>query len=271
VLKWAGGKTPLTRRILELLPAQMNTYFEPFFGGGAVFFALAREKRFRSAVLSDVNPELVNVYRVLKDNVDGLVKQLQRMKISEEDFYLERERKPTSAVRQAARTIYLNKTGFNGLYRVNQSGKFNVPYGRHVNPKICDEPNLRAAAAVLKNVELVVEDFERSCKRAQPGDAVYLDPPYLPLSTTASFTSYDRHPFGIAQHERLAEVFDELSEHEISAVLSNSCTADSKRLYRSHHVEFPLVARSINSNSKKRGKIKEILVCNRAARAARSK
>jgi DNA adenine methylase len=264
VLKWAGGKSQLAERILQLLPAKIETYYEPFFGGGAVFFALAREHRFKRAILSDVNRELVNVYRSLRDDVDSVIGRLRRMKFSEEEFYRVRERNPTSAVSKAARTIYLNKTGYNGLYRVNSSGAFNVPFGRYANPTICDEPNLRAVAAVLSDVELVVEEFEPCCKRARPGDAVYLDPPYLPLSPTASFTSYVRHPFGLAEHERLAQVFDELTQRNVRAVLSNSCTPDSKRLYRAYHIEFPMVARAINSDSKKRGKIKEILVTNQA-------
>ncbi len=262
MLKWAGGKSLLAERIRRLLPAQIETYYEPFFGGGAVFFALAREQRFKCAVLSDVNPELVNVYCSLRDDVDSVIKRLRRMTISEEEYYRVREQKPTSKVGRAARTIYLNKTGYNGLYRVNSSGAFNVPFGRHVNPTICDEPNLRAVAAVLSDVELVVEEFEPCCKRARPGDAVYLDPPYLPLSPTAHFTSYARPPFGLPEHERLAQVFDELTQRNVCAVLSNSCTPDSKRLYEGHHIEFPMVARAINSDSKKRGKIKEILVTN---------
>jgi DNA adenine methylase len=266
VLKWAGGKGQLAARILELLPEKIDTYYEPFFGGGAVFFALVREGRFTRAVLSDVNPELVNVYQALKADVDAVIKRLRVMKMSEEEYYRVREQKPTSMVGQAARTIYLNRTGYNGLYRVNSKGGFNVPYGRYDNPTICDAPNLRAVAEALARVELVVQDFEQSCQRAQPGDAVYLDPPYLPLPGSPSFTSYDRNPFGMREHERLARAFDDLSRRKVAAVLSNSCTEDSKRLYAAHSVEFPLVARFINSNSEKRGKIKEILVSNRAVR-----
>jgi DNA adenine methylase len=268
VLKWAGGKALLTERILRLLPAAIETYFEPFFGGGAVFFALARERRFRHAVLSDLNPELINMYRAIRDDVEGVMQRLRRMKMSEEDYYKVRAQKPKSLAGRAARMIYLNKTGFNGLYRVNSSGEFNVPYGRHVNPLICDEANLRAVAKALAEVDLAVDDFEQCCKAAKAGDAVYLDPPYLPLSDTAYFTSYDRHPFGLPQHERLAQVFDDLTKREVAAVLSNSCTPDSKRLYQEHHLDFPLVARPINSDSKKRGKIKEILVSNLAARSS---
>jgi DNA adenine methylase len=266
VLKWAGGKSLLTDRILELLPAKIETYFEPFFGGGAVFFALARARRFRRAVVADVNPELINVYQALKDDVDAVVRRLRRKKMSEDEYYKVREKERTKRVDQAVRTIYLNRTGYNGLYRVNSKGKFNVPFGRYENPTICDEPNLRAVADVLREVELVVEDFEAICRRAQPGDAVYLDPPYLPLPSALSFTSYDRHPFGMPEHRRLAQVFDDLALRKVAAVLSNSCTPDSTRLYQAHRLEYPMVARPINSDSKKRGKIKEILVCNGSAR-----
>lgn len=267
MLKWAGGKTPLTERILQLLPKKIDTYYEPFFGGGAVFFALAREGRLRRAVLSDANEELIRLYRALKNHVDAVIDELRKMTVSEQEYYRIRDSKPRSDAKRAARTIYLNKTGFNGLYRVNRSGLFNVPYGRHVNPTICDERNLRAVAEVFANsdVELLEQDFEQTCQLARPKDAVYLDPPYLPLSPTASFTSYDRHPFGLKEHERLAQVFDELTRRNVPAVLSNSCTPDSERLYEAHTIEHPLVARNINRDGKKRGKIKEILVRNQPA------
>ena len=263
VLKWAGGKAQLTALILERLPQRIETYHEPFFGGGAVFFALARQKRFMFAVLSDINPELIDVYRAIRDDVNGLIKRLRKFRCTEEDFYEIREQKPTSLVGRAARTIYLNKTGYNGLYRVNRSGAFNVPFGRYENPTICDEPNLLQVAEILKTVELRVEDFETVTERAKPGDVVYFDPPYLPVSSTANFTSYVQHPFGLPEHQRLAKAFDELSARGIPTLLSNSCTPESKRLFAAHRIEFPLVARAINSNGQKRGKIKEILVSNR--------
>jgi DNA adenine methylase len=265
VLKWAGGKAQLAALILERLPPQIDTYREPFFGGGAVFFALARQNRFSRAVLSDVNPELIDVYRAIVEDVDAVIRRLKKMTCSEEDFYRVRAQKPTSLAGRAARTIYLNKTGYNGLYRVNRSGDFNVPYGRYESPRICDEPNLRQVASVLSKAEFHVEDFEAASQRVQSGDAVYFDPPYLPVSKTSDFTSYARHPFLLPEHERLAKVFDALSARGIPAVLSNSCTPDTKRLYLAHRIEYPLVARAINSDSTKRGKIKEILVSNSPA------
>lgn len=265
MLKWAGGKAQLAALILERLPAQIVTYREPFFGGGAVFFALARQNRFQRAVISDVNPELIDVYRAIVEDVEAVIKRLRKMPCSEEDFYRVRAQKPTSLTGRAARTIYLNKTGYNGLYRVNRSGEFNVPYGRYDAPRVCDEPNLRQVAEVLAKVEFHVEDFESACQRAQSGDAVYLDPPYLPVSKTSDFTSYARHPFLLSEHERLSKAFDTLSAKGVPAVLSNSCTPETKQLYQSHQIEYPLVARPINSDAKKRGKVKEILVSNAPA------
>ncbi len=260
VLKWAGGKTQLLKKILPRLPERIRTYYEPFLGSGAVFFALATTQRFERAVLSDQNQELVDVYRALKEDVDALITELSSMRYSEEEYYQVRESRPRLLARRAARTIYLNKTGYNGLYRVNRSGEFNVPFGRHSNPTICDVTNLRRVAAVLESVSLEVEDFEQIARRAEPGDAVYFDPPYLPLSKTASFTAYDRHPFLLEEHERLARVFSELVESGVAVVLSNSDTADSRRLYRDFVCSYPQVTRPINSQASSRGPVRELLV-----------
>jgi DNA adenine methylase len=271
VLKWAGGKSKLVETICELLPNKVETYFEPFVGGAAVFFALARLQRCKHAVLSDRNPELVNVYQALKTDVDGVVAALRKWKYDETTFYRLRDTyRPRTSIQQAARTIYLNKTGFNGLYRVNRSGQFNVPFGRHVNPTICDEPNLRLAAQCLSNVTLGVDDFESICKRAKAGDAVYLDPPYLPVSETAYFTSYDRHPFGLAEHQRLAQVFSDLADRKVLAVLSNSDTPVTRALYRGWSIKLLQVPRAINSRASNRGPVGELLVVNCRAKNART-
>ncbi len=270
VLKWAGGKTQLLPEILSRMPARIRTYYEPFVGGGAVFFALAAEGRFRRAVLSDRNAELVDVYRALQTDVDGVVKCLRKMTYSEDEYYRIRdERRSSRLVKRAARTLYLNKTGFNGLYRVNRAGGFNVPFGRHVNPTICDEENLRRVADVLKSVELLEEDFEVVCKRAKKGDVVYLDPPYLPRSRTASFAAYDRHPFRMPEHERLAKVFAELGRRHVHAVLSNSDTPVTRELYGAYRPDYPRVGRAINSKVTARGPITELLVTNGVFVAAR--
>jgi DNA adenine methylase len=270
VLKWAGGKTKLVESICALLPKKIETYFEPFAGGAAVFFALAKEGRFRKAVLSDSNPELVNVYQALQSDVDGVISALRRKRYDEESYYRVREQNPSKSIQQAARTIYLNKTGFNGLYRVNRSGLFNVPFGRYTNPTICDEPNLRLVAECLRGVELKVDDFKNVCKFAKMGDAVYLDPPYLPVSATAYFTSYDRHPFLLKEHKQLAKVFSDLAKKKVVAVLSNSDTPETRELYQEWSIAFLQVPRSINSRTSNRGPVSELLVVNRQVRTSRA-
>jgi DNA adenine methylase len=260
-LKWAGGKSQLLHEILPRLPERIATYYEPFVGGGAVFFALARERRFERAVLADTNPELVEVYRTIQQDVDGLISELLRLKArhSQEHYYQVRASRPRSRTARAARVIYLNKTGFNGLYRLNSSGQFNVPFGRYKNPKICDEPVLRAAAQALEQATIEVADFEQICRRARPGDTVYLDPPYVPLSDTAYFTAYAKDPFGMVEHRRLAAAFADLAQREVFALLSNSDTPETRQLYRAFRCEFVPVARSINSKSDARGPVSELL------------
>jgi DNA adenine methylase len=265
-LKWAGGKTQLLSRILERLPVEIDTYYEPFVGGGAVFFALAAEGRFRRARLTDRNRDLIDVYRALRDDVDKVIRELRghAENHSEEHYYDVRAQSPRTLARRAARIIYLNKTGYNGLYRVNSSGRFNVPFGRYKNPGILDEANLRAAARTLENVTLETGDFAKVCDKAGPKDAVYMDPPYLPVSKTASFTAYDREQFGLEEHRRLALVFGQLARRGVPAVLSNSDTPETRALYGSFNVETVMAARAINSAASKRGRITEILVSSAA-------
>lgn len=262
VLKWAGGKGRLLRPILERLPARIDTYYEPFVGSGAVFFALASEKRFQRAVLSDQNPELIDVYRALKRDVDAVIKALQCHRYERDAFYEVRAQDPASLTlaERAARTIYLNKTGFNGLYRVNRSGQFNVPFGRYKAPKLCDEPRLRRAAQLLTTVTLEVQDFERACLDASVGDAVYFDPPYVPLSKTSSFTAYHHEAFDEEAHHRLAKLFARLTRQKVAAVLSNSDTPVTRALYSRWKPEKIMVTRPINSKSTHRGNVAEILV-----------
>jgi DNA adenine methylase len=272
VLKWAGGKAKLAGTICSLLPAQIDTYYEPFAGGAAVFFALAKSRRFRKAVLSDSNPELINVYESLKSDVDGVIAALRSWPYDEEKFYYLRDQyQPRTAAKRAARTIYLNKTGYNGLYRVNRSGQFNVPFGRHTNPTICDSRNLKLVSACLKHVELVVADFETVCRKASAADAVYFDPPYMPMSATAYFTSYDKHPFAIAEHQRLARVFADLAERNVCAVLSNSDTPETEGLFCNWTIQRLQVPRAINSRASARGPVSELLVVNQAKNHRRAR
>lgn len=265
VLKWAGGKRQLLPEILKRLPQKIDTYYEPFVGGGAVFFALAHERRFKKAVLTDQNPDLIEVYRALKTHLKSLIELLKEHEARHcEDYYysVRDELEATKRVERAARLIYLNKTGFNGLYRVNRSGKFNVPFGRYDKPRILDEPRLRAAHEALANVEIDLADFEDSCKRARRGDAVYLDPPYLPVSATANFSDYHHKQFGLDEHQRLARVFEKLAERGVHALLSNSDTEDTREIFGKFELDVVKARRSINSVKSRRGPVGEILVSN---------
>lgn len=249
--------------ILEALPERIRTYYEPFVGSAAVFFALASEKRFQSAVLGDQNPELINVYRALQNDVRGLIKALSRHRYDRDTYYAVRDLDPTQLdeAERAARTIYLNKAGFNGLYRVNRSGQFNVPFGRHTNPTICDEPRLRRAAELLQSVSLEVADFATLCKAARRNDAVYFDPPYVPLSKTSNFTAYHQKVFDESEHQRLADLFGKLADKGVGVVLSNSYTPLTRKLYAQWSLKKIMVSRPINSKTTHRGNVAELLVC----------
>lgn len=263
VLKWAGGKRQLQHQILAKLPTEIDTYFEPFVGGGAIFFALAAERRFKRAVLGDRNADLVAIYHALIEDVEGVIRLLRKFRYDETEYYRVRDQRPRALTARAARLIYLNKTGYNGLYRVNRSGEFNVPFGRHKSPLICDEDNLRAAASALSQAEIVTEDFEAICSDARPRDAVYLDPPYLPVSKTSNFTAYDPHPFGIEEHERLAAVFERLERRGVCTILSNSYTEQTRKIFGRFQYDRVPVKRPINSNATRRGPVDEMLVVSR--------
>jgi DNA adenine methylase len=262
-LKWAGGKRQLLPRLLGDAPKQIDTYYEPFVGGGALFFALAAAGRFRRAVLADRNHDLISCYRALRTDVGGVIRALGRLSVSQEEYYQIRALDPArlDAATRAARTIYLNKVGFNGLYRVNSRGEFNVPFGRHRNPVICDEARLRAAAAALQgDVELLCQNFVETVAPAKPGDFVYFDPPYVPVSATSYFTAYADAPFGPKEQQRLAETLRALGKREVAALLSNSDCPTTRVLYRGLRPRSVEVRRAINSVATRRGPVKEILV-----------
>jgi len=261
LLKWAGGKRQLVDVITASLPRKIDTYYEPFVGGGAIFFALSAEKRFRRAVLSDQNSELIETYVAVRDEVDAVLGELSVLPHSEADYYRIRASAPRKPARRAARMIYLNRTGYNGLYRVNRSGQFNVPFGRYESPNICDETRLRAVARALIGVELLVTDFEHVLLEAKRGDAVYFDPPYAPVSATARFAEYHHVPFDAAAHARLADVFAALCRRGVSAVLSNSDVALTRQLFDAFAIRAVPARRNINSKASARGPVSEILVC----------
>jgi DNA adenine methylase len=267
VLKWAGGKRQLLEPILsfidEAFPEQIGTYYEPFAGGAAVFFALVAQGRFERARLSDKNEDLIRVYRALRDEADSVIRELEKLEgrgHSEAVYYDIRGEHPKKPSARAARLIYLNRTGYNGLYRVNRSGGFNVPYGRYKKPRILDRVRLLAAAEALQGVELQVEDFEASCLKAKRGDFVYFDPPYMPVSKTASFAEYHSEAFTLAEHERLSKTFARLNKKGVAVLLSNSDTPETRGLYAGFDTQTVLAKRAINSDATRRGAVKELLV-----------
>jgi DNA adenine methylase len=216
-------------------------------------------------VLTDRNADLVEVYRALKRDADSVIRVLRKFRYDSDEYYRVRSLDPESLepAERAARTIFLNKTGYNGLYRVNSKGLFNVPFGRYKNPRFCDPENLRAAGAALQSVRLEVADFEKTCHEAERGDAVYFDPPYHPVSQTANFTAYNEHDFGRAEHRRLAAAFKKLASRGVAAVLSNSDTTFTSGLYTGFVVHKIAVSRPINSKASGRGAVYELLVTNR--------
>ncbi|NET44079.1 DNA adenine methylase [Okeania sp. SIO2B3] len=247
-----------------------HTYYEPFIGGGALLFELQPT----TAVINDKNPELINCYEVVRDSLDDLIVELKKhQEKNSSDYYydmrnLDRmsEYKSLSAVERAARIIYLNKTCYNGLFRVNSQGQFNVPFGRYKKPNILDEDVLKAVSKYLNKpqVKLLKMDFAEAVKEAEKGDFIYFDPPYDPVSDTASFTGYDANGFNRNEQERLKQVVDDLTERGCRVMLSNSQTDFIMDLYQDYQDKIHIVkaARNINSKGLKRGKVNEILVLN---------
>ena len=258
-LKWAGGKRQLLPSLLRLASRNARTYFEPFVGGGALFFAL-RPKR---AVLADVNERLIRTYRGVKSDVEEVIRQLKDFKYTPEFFYRFRQVDIDAGTDAdvAAWFIYLNKTGFNGLYRVNRDNRFNVPFGRYVNPTICDADTLRACSAALVNAELFVDDFATAVHGAGRGDFVYFDPPYVPLSATSSFTSYTSHGFDHDGQTRLRDTARELKKRGVRVLLSNSSAPSVRALYADgFEIAEVSATRVLNSKASARGAIVELLI-----------
>jgi DNA adenine methylase len=267
-LKWAGGKRQLLPDLRNHLPKQYRIYYEPFLGGGALFLDL-KPKR---AVINDSNAELINCYCVVKDAVEELIFTLSKHPNTSEHYYAVRDwdRSPDfqnrTSIERAARIIYLNKTCYNGLFRVNSQGQFNVPFGRYTDPNIIDEAVLRAVSHYLRSSDITIlnGDFTEAVCNAKKGDFVYFDPPYDPVSDTASFTGYDINGFGQKEQIKLKELFDELDHRGCHILLSNAYTPFIEELYRKYRCEKVAASRAINSNALKRGKVDEILVMNYA-------
>jgi len=269
-VKWAGGKTQLLSRLDTQIP-EFTRYFEPFLGGGALFFHLASSRLHFNAHLSDANRELVNAYNLVKNDVGGLINVLERheknhWKAPAKYYYRLRSAQPVSDIESAARFIALNKTCYNGLYRVNRSGTFNVPIGRYRNPAICDRDQLRRASAALNysDARITACDYKQALRRAREGDFVYLDPPFNPLSATAHFVDYTRNGFGREDQIELAQVFRELDRKGCKVLLSNSYTKLTRELYSGLDQTRIRVVRAISCKAAARTGFSELLVRNYA-------
>ena len=272
-IKWVGGKRGLLEQILPLLPKNFKDYHEPFLGGGALFFELYSKGllKDKNIYLSDINAELINAYSVVKNSPYELIDSLKEYKAkhSKEFYYQIRELdrldnyNTLSNLEKATRFIYLNKTCFNGLYRVNKKGYFNTPIGSYKNPNIADEDTLLNASKALQNATINVQPFEDVLNYAKKDDLVYFDPPYYPLNETSNFTSYDSNCFLEDKQRELHQVFNKLSKYGVNVVLSNSDTVFIKELYKNFDINIVNANRFINSKSSGRGKIAEVLIRNR--------
>ena len=266
--KWTGGKRQLLPVIRELIPKTYNRYFEPFVGGGALFFDLAP----KDAVINDFNAELINCYQQIKDNPQELIEILKvHQEYNSKEYYLDlrsadRDERidMMSEVQRAARILYMLRVNFNGLYRVNSKNQFNVPYGRYKNPKIVDEELISAISVYINNnhLEIKVGDFEKAIVDVRTGDFVYFDPPYIPLSETSAFTSYTHEGFSFADQVRLRDAFKRLSDTGAYVMLSNSSSALVEELYKDFNIHYVEATRTNGAKSSSRGKISEIIVTN---------
>lgn len=255
-VKWAGGKTQLLGQLEKHVPQRFNTYYEPFVGGGALFFHIQPD----NAVLADSNNELINAYTVVRDNVEALIELLSTYKHSKKFYYSLRSQQPLEPIERAARFIYLNRTCFNGLYRVNKMGEFNVPMGAYRNPTICNSGLLRACSEVLQRVKLLALDYKDTLALAGEGDFAYLDPPYHPVSKYSDFKRYTREFFYEQDQIELKHVVDHLVEKGCAVVASNSYCDFILDLYSDYEIISVAARRSINSDPSKRAPIKEVLI-----------
>lgn len=268
LVKWAGGKRQLLPHIHAALPAGTpRRYYEPFIGGGAVLFSLTPA----SARVNDLNSELINLYEVVREGVDELISLVSTYPNDADFFYqlraVDRDADrfaALSATERAARTLYLNKTCYNGLYRVNSAGQFNAPFGRYKNPTICDEDTLRGVHQYFRDNDITFTqgDFAAAVAGAGEGDFVYFDPPYDPVNVTSSFTGYQKGGFDRAEQERLKAVCDDLDARGVKFLLSNSATEFIRELYADFSIDTVAATRAINSVGSRRGKVDEVLVRN---------
>lgn len=289
-VKWAGGKGSLIPQLNNFYPYELKNgiierYIEPFVGGGAVLIDILQKYDVQEAYAFDINIDLINSYNVIKNNVEDLITNLKQMEteylqLEQEErknyFYNKRDeynnytlKENEQNIQRAAQFIYLNRTCFNGLYRVNKAGKFNVPMGSHKNPTICDEENLRNLSKLIQNVQFQYGDYKRSMEYVTENTFMYFDPPYRPLNVTSGFTSYTKEDFNDDNQRELAEFYRELNEQNVKLMLSNSNPKNTNKedtffdnIYQGFNIDEIYASRMINANSKGRGKISEILVTN---------
>lgn len=251
ILKWAGGKQQILSEIRKRAPKSFNKYIEPFVGGGAVFFAINSD----SYVISDTNPELINLYRVLPDNVDEVIQELEEHK-NEEDYYYDVRAMNVdklTKVERAARFVYLNRTCFNGLYRVNKKGEFNVPFGKYKNPRIIYEKRLRKASEKLRNTKILLSDYKDTLNEyAEEDDFIFLDPPYIPISEYSNFKRYTKEQFRIENHKELADTVKKLAEKGCKIILTNSNHELVYDLYSDYKIEVLETNRNISKDGDNR-------------------
>lgn len=270
-VKWVGGKGRLVAELAKYYPTEYNDYYEPFAGGGAVFFSLNPKK----AHINDLNEVLISLYNFIKKDVDRVIVTLRMLQDEyyslstldeKKELYLKKRSEfnelANGSFEKAVLLIFLNKTCFNGMYRENSKGGFNVPFGKHEKPTICDEDNLRAVAEVLKHVTITHSSYEVLTSKAKPGDFIYFDPPYHPLNTTSSFTSYQAGGFSAEDQQKLRDELKRLSDLGCKVMLSNSDAPLINELYKDFNIHKIYAARAINSKGDGRGKILEVLVTN---------
>jgi len=264
-VKWAGGKKQLIEQFKPFFPSKIKRYLDPFVGGGAVLFYILNNYKPNEVFIFDINEELINTYEVIRDDVENLIKELKKLKKlhNKEHYYQIRAENPQllSKLTRASRFIYLNKTCFNGLYRVNSKGGFNVPIGSYKNPLVCPEEDLREISKLLQKVKIINGGFEECLRFAKKGDFVYFDPPYYPLKKS-SFTTYTKGNFLEKEQRQLKETFAKLDKKGCQVMLSNSDTTFIKDLYKNYDISFVQATRMINCDGANRGKINEVVVTN---------
>jgi DNA adenine methylase len=275
-LKWAGGKTQLLPQLLKLIPYNFNNYFEPFIGGGAVFFSLEKELIGRKSYINDINASLIGTYQNVQKNTEKLINNInflekeykKRDTEKQKEFYYDIRKKyndknlEANNLQKSAYFLFLNKTGYNGMYRENRKGEFNIPFGKYSNPKICDSEVIKADAKQLQSTIIRNTSFEKAIEEAKAGDLIYFDPPYYPLSKTANFTNYHETGFLENKQHLLKETFKALDKKGCFLMLSNSETAFIKQLYKDYKQIIVQANRMINSKATGRGKTNEIIITN---------